>query len=228
MTSPDYTTGPRGLIRALKGDSNISDIDAGFLAMATDVETKMANYSSGFASSRPPAGAEGRIFRATDTGEISFDTGSAWLALLTTPTTFATTGNYASSGISDGRGVSSGPWGTSAVLVSGSHGCVHRPYIFTFRAGFIGVNLTQASAPIYGLRFKLFVDGTAVTLDDGNPYIAYPVYQFAGQTPIALFNPSFTFTYTPTAGTHTFAVYVVPDAPGSSASVEGPYELIIA
>lgn len=78
MPSPFYTTGPRNLIRALLGTSNVNDIDAGFLAMATDVETKMLNYASGLASAMGAAGVDGRVYRQTDTGLRFIDNGTTW------------------------------------------------------------------------------------------------------------------------------------------------------
>ena len=110
MPSPFYTTGPRGLIRSLLGTSNIDDVDAGFLAMATDVETKMVNYSSGLASARPAAGVEGRIYRATDSGAVSFDNGTVWLPVMIPQSwqalTFAGVGIYDASTPPDSLGTS--------------------------------------------------------------------------------------------------------------------------
>lgn len=53
-------------------------MDAGFLALATDVENKMLNYSSGLASAMPAAGVDGRVYRQTDTHLLFFDDGAAW------------------------------------------------------------------------------------------------------------------------------------------------------
>jgi hypothetical protein len=79
MPSPDYDVGPRFGLRALKGDSNVSDIDAGFFALRDDVENKTLGYSSGLHSARPTVGTAGRLYRETDTGLYFIDTGAAWL-----------------------------------------------------------------------------------------------------------------------------------------------------
>jgi hypothetical protein len=41
----------------------------------------MAGYAQGTAALRPAAGKAGRIYRATDTGEVTFDTGSGWITI---------------------------------------------------------------------------------------------------------------------------------------------------
>jgi microcystin-dependent protein len=52
-------------------------------ALADAVDSKMAGWATPTTlASRPPAGKAGLLHRSTDTGEISLDTGSAWLTLV--------------------------------------------------------------------------------------------------------------------------------------------------
>lgn len=223
----EYGTTAGNVLRWLRGTNLISDVDQGFKALAEDVAEKMLGYSQDTLAKRPGAGVANRLFKATDTGALYHDTGSVWEMLLGSG--YASNAlNAANANPSTGRGVGSGLWGGATQLVSiGSFACSGRPLRLTYRCGFIGVNLTSASGPIYGLKYYLLVDGVAVPLRDGSTYITYPLYQFAGQTPIWMFSPSFEFGYVPTPGSHSFAVLVTPDNPLASASVEGPHELSI-
>jgi hypothetical protein len=65
-------------LRYLLGTNKPSTIAEGFLALAEDVDTKMASYSQGTLAGRPAAGQSNRFYRATDTGELFHDTGAAW------------------------------------------------------------------------------------------------------------------------------------------------------
>jgi hypothetical protein len=72
------TTGKYGM-RALQGGSLVNEIDDGFAALRNDVRDNMAGYASGTFGSRPAAGVSGRLYLATDTGELYLDTGFVWL-----------------------------------------------------------------------------------------------------------------------------------------------------
>lgn len=50
--------------------------------LAQDVDANMAGYLEGTRAARPAASKNGRIYRATDTGEIFLDTGAAWIDLI--------------------------------------------------------------------------------------------------------------------------------------------------
>lgn len=226
----DFGTTAGNVLRYLKGDNLVSDIDLGFQALAEDVASKMLGYSQDTFAKRPSAGTANRLFYATDTGVFYKDTGLAWYPIPLGGSAYASNSlNVANGNPSPGRGVTSAVWGATALLVTMSNvACTGKALRLKYRCGFIGVNFNSASAPIYGLRFQLLVDGAPVALRDGSTYIAYPLLQFSGQTPIAMFNPTFEFGYVPAAGTHSFGVQVAPDNAGASASVEGPHELYVA
>lgn len=210
------------------GADTVSELRLSSTNHATTLDAAVI-VTEGTLTSRPSSSlVYGQTYYATDTGLWYFYNGSAWQTVSMAPTVFTGTGNYANTSPSTGRGATSTVWTGATTVLTGSMVCATRPYVFTFRSGFIGVDLTLAGAPIYGLQFRLKVDGSFVTLDDGSGDIAYPIYQFSGQSPIYMFNPNFTFTYTPSAGSHTFAVVVIPDNAGASAGIEGPYELIVA
>lgn len=94
--APSYTTTARNALRALLGASQVLDVDAGFAALASDIDTKMLGYIEGAFGSRPAAGVNGRLFRATDTGQLFLDTGSTWepLPIANALTTASTAGPY--------------------------------------------------------------------------------------------------------------------------------------
>jgi hypothetical protein len=82
MPSPFYTNTPRYSLRSLLGSSNLSDIDAGFLAALTDVENKFTGYTSGTHAARLAASnIDGLLWRETDTGLVYVGTGTTWLAV---------------------------------------------------------------------------------------------------------------------------------------------------
>lgn len=74
-----FTTTAKYALRWLTGANLISDIDAGFQALAEDVDANVAGYSSGTLAALPAAGKAGRLYRTTDTGQWFADTGSAWV-----------------------------------------------------------------------------------------------------------------------------------------------------
>jgi hypothetical protein len=78
-----YTTTTKHALRALTGSSNVSDIDAGFLALAEDLDTIIATADTGVLASRPEsssgtAGKNGRWYRATN-GGLAYDHGTGWI-----------------------------------------------------------------------------------------------------------------------------------------------------
>lgn len=73
-----FTNTAKYALRWLTGSNLISDIDAGFQALAEDIDASMAGYASGTAASRPAAGVAGKLYRATDTGQVFIDTGTTW------------------------------------------------------------------------------------------------------------------------------------------------------
>jgi hypothetical protein len=77
-----FTTTTKYALRWLTGTNLISDIDAGFQALAEDIDANMAGYTSGTQAARPAAGVAGRIYRATDlAGGVALDTGTAWVSI---------------------------------------------------------------------------------------------------------------------------------------------------
>jgi hypothetical protein len=77
-----FTTTTKYALRWLTGGNLISDIDAGFQALAEDIDANMAGYSSGTQAARPAAGVAGRLYRSTDlVGGVALDNGSAWQSI---------------------------------------------------------------------------------------------------------------------------------------------------
>jgi microcystin-dependent protein len=74
-----FTTTAKYALRRLTGGSLASDIDAGFTALADDVDAAMAGWSTGTYAARPAAGKAGRFYLTTDTATLYLDTGSVWL-----------------------------------------------------------------------------------------------------------------------------------------------------
>jgi hypothetical protein len=56
------------------------------LALATVLDNKMVVFLSGPIAGRPAAGTSNRIYWATDTKDVSFDTGTVWRSLTGNPT----------------------------------------------------------------------------------------------------------------------------------------------
>jgi microcystin-dependent protein len=80
---PTYVTTVKYALRCLTGANVISDVDAGIQALADDVDGKMATYSQGLLSARPPStagtpGIVGRMYGTTDIGLRFTDTGTGW------------------------------------------------------------------------------------------------------------------------------------------------------
>lgn len=73
-----YAETVRNKLRAILGTNKISDLDTAILALAEDVDSKMASYWQGTLAERPAAGQPNRFFKATDKGVIYHDTGTIW------------------------------------------------------------------------------------------------------------------------------------------------------
>lgn len=85
-----FSTTTKHALRWLTGASNVSDVDAGFQALAEDVDAKMAIADSGAFTSRPTSsggtpGKVGRLYFATDTSQLFFDYGTGWIELAQAP-----------------------------------------------------------------------------------------------------------------------------------------------
>lgn len=97
-----YTTTTKHALRALLGANQVLDIDAGFLALAEDIDAIMAVADSGPIASRPVStpvspGKVGRFYRSSDGPPLSFDYGIGWLDIETRQDAVAalpTTGLY--------------------------------------------------------------------------------------------------------------------------------------
>jgi hypothetical protein len=63
-----------------------NDPPADLLALATVLDNKMMVYLQGTLASRPAAGTINRVYFATDTKDVSFDTGAVWRSLTGNPT----------------------------------------------------------------------------------------------------------------------------------------------
>lgn len=90
-----FTTTAKHALRWLTGGNIISDIDAGFQALAEDLDAIIATADSGVLASRPTStggtpGKRGRWYYATDTAQLFFDYGTGWLDVLTRPTVVQT------------------------------------------------------------------------------------------------------------------------------------------
>lgn len=78
LTTPRYA-----LPYPVAADAN--NVPADLLALATALDNKMATFISGLLSARPAFGVSGRFYYATDTKDVSYDTGSAWRSLTGLP-----------------------------------------------------------------------------------------------------------------------------------------------
>lgn len=79
---PTYLTEPRYGIRYPAPGAALPDYEAYLQALADDVGTKTAGYSSGTNGAKPTPAVEGRVYRTTDSGgALELDTGTLWLPL---------------------------------------------------------------------------------------------------------------------------------------------------
>lgn len=176
---PTYGSSTKYALRKLLGSNLISDIDAGFDALASDVDTNMAGYAEAVLGSRPSAGKAGRIFRATDTGQWFADTGSAWIEvarLATALGVYRTVGGMSTffQGSGAGGAVTYYPGTGGGVLISGTGG----------GAGAIQVpvNLPDLAVPGLTTQFRLRLSAITNTIAPGVnfTYGLYPVASSAG------------------------------------------------
>lgn len=68
----------RGELRYPEPADNSRNVRTDIKNLADDVAAKVALYVEGTAGTRPSPGVAGRLHRATDTGVVSWDTGSSW------------------------------------------------------------------------------------------------------------------------------------------------------
>ena len=78
-----FGTTARNALRWLQGNNLVSDIDEGFKALASDVDTKMMSFWTGTLGGRPGAGQPNRLYYATDNGLLYYDTGTKWKEIFT-------------------------------------------------------------------------------------------------------------------------------------------------
>jgi microcystin-dependent protein len=81
-----FTQTAKWSLRKLTGSNAISDIDAGFDALAEDLDPKLTPSDHGLLANRPIStaaqpGKFGRTYHADDHGVVFFDTGTSWIAL---------------------------------------------------------------------------------------------------------------------------------------------------
>lgn len=77
-------TTPRYALRyPVAADPN--NVPSDLLNLATDLDNKMSSFISTTAALRPAASLSGRVHFATDTKEISYDTGAVWRSLTGAP-----------------------------------------------------------------------------------------------------------------------------------------------
>jgi hypothetical protein len=77
--TPTYSTGNRLALRVPAANQQVSDFTPIVDALGTDVSNKTVGWITGVSGGMGAAGTAGRLFWATDTKTLSFDTGSAWV-----------------------------------------------------------------------------------------------------------------------------------------------------
>jgi len=73
---PDYSPSPKHAIRRLLGSNAGEFVDEGIAAVVEDFEEIVATYSQGTEAALPPAGTEGKLYRARDTKRTYYDDGT--------------------------------------------------------------------------------------------------------------------------------------------------------
>lgn len=77
---PSTPTTKYGLITEADGDPLVS-APGRLRTMAAAIDSNMAGYAEGTLAAIPAAGKAGRIYRATDTGQVFLDTGTVWVEM---------------------------------------------------------------------------------------------------------------------------------------------------
>ncbi len=113
-----FTTTTKWALRWLTGSNAVSDIDAGFQALAEDIDPKLTPFDQGALASRPDStpgspGVAGRFYRATDTNQVFQDTGTDWNEFVTVLR--ATSGNVNPPSIANGA-----VWETTVTVAGAS------------------------------------------------------------------------------------------------------------
>jgi hypothetical protein len=152
---PTYTNTAKYLLRKLTGSNLISDVDAGIAALADDIDSKFAGYSSGPLASRPVStggtpGITGRRYRATDTGQEFIDTGTSWMEI-------AEAGISARASAFGGLSIANNTWATVSFTTEDWDNAAMfaptRTYIEAMRAGVYSVKAwAQWNTNATGLR----------------------------------------------------------------------------
>jgi len=74
-----YGTTTRFSLRRLLGTSKVEDVDAGFAALAGDIDANMIPFLQGYGYERPPAGEAGRLWYSIPPEDLLFlDDGTQW------------------------------------------------------------------------------------------------------------------------------------------------------
>lgn len=126
-----FTTTTKHALRWLTGANVISDIDAGFQALAEDIDAKLTAYSQGLLSARPTStagspGVTGRHYYATDLGLEFIDYGTGWapsgIAIGGGFDWYSTTDPCAEIMIGDGRALSRTTYAALFAKISTTYG----------------------------------------------------------------------------------------------------------
>lgn len=176
---PSYATTPKYLLRKLLGSDLVADIDAGFDALATDVEANFTGYKSGTGAARGSQTAfDGLLWRDTDIGGIWLGNGSTFLPFTHLAYRLANTSLTANAG-------------DLIVAASGTTITLPTPSVNALVAVVAGspitTSVTVSGANIYGVglnsasSLKLGVTGASVLLQsDGTNWLIIAGQQDGG------------------------------------------------